>query len=53
MKEQSKRGGKREGSGRKALPFKFKTVTFRVPEDQVQAAKELIRKLLAEYRANQ
>jgi hypothetical protein len=46
----NKRGGKREGSGRKPLPFKVKTVTFRIPEDKINEAKELIKKKLSEWK---
>lgn len=46
----NKRGGKREGSGRKPLPFKVKTVTFRIPEDKINEAKELIKQKLSEWK---
>lgn len=43
-------GGKRKGSGRKQLPYKTKTLSFRIREYWVEIIKETVKTKIAELK---
>lgn len=47
--EEKKRGGKREGAGRKSVPFKKRS--YRIPKEYLEQASTEIKEILIKYRA--
>lgn len=52
MKLQSKKGGKRVGSGRKKAAYETKTIAFRVRVEWVERIKSMVKDKVAELTRN-
>lgn len=47
-----KKGGKRNGAGRKSAPYKTKTISFRVRLEWVEVIKSMVKDKVAEFYQN-
>ena len=48
----AKRGGKRNGAGRKPAPYKTKTISFRIRETWEKEIKETVKNKILELKKN-